>query len=623
MTRRNVVFFDIESHNAGKQYDMAPHEFFRLGQWAVGRTGQVEITDSYKEFMRVIDSADLLVGHNVIQFDLPALYGKDSMRPLELARGKKVWDTFIAYPLRFRIPKFYKTRDGKNGTTYQDGKQKPELVKRFLALDNLTHQHDLEGKLGSLRELAKKYNPPKTLVADLDYSLIPVDDPEFVEYARQDIIADRDLACYMMDRQPVSAYEWREMLVLSIKAQMSSNGFTVDQTVAQARIDEHARKKAETMQWLVEEYNFPTEGKAPWSTTEGKAVIVQVLADHGITEQTRPDWERTKTGNISLGGEALIELTEGTAAEDFARNLAALKGQRPLAALALDSMHADGKVHPQMTSLQRSGRFSMTEPSLPIWGSRTEALAVDKRYFIASPGRKLVTMDFSNADQRIVAALSGDKNYAKRFEPGMDGHEISGRLMFGDAVYDSNPSLYRFISKALSHAFAYNAGAKTLARTSKLPTEPEDPEMDPLKLAYKFIDAMNTAYPNNKRWREDAYEQGLTGWIWNDWGRRMPVDIDRSYTQSPGLLGQSGTREIMCDGLIAIAMDKIEVLRWFVASVHDEVIWDIPVGDLEWAVPYIKGKMELEFQPRNGTGQPIFFPLSPSEPSDNWEQAQH
>lgn len=635
MTRRNVVFADIESHNSGLEFDMEPREFFRLGQWAVGRTGDIHLTTDYDEFMHVIDNADLLVFHNGIGFDLNALYGKDSMRPLELALERKVWDPFVAYPLRFRIPQWYTTRSGKKGSTYQDGKQKPELVKKFLALDNLTHQHGLEGKLGNLQELAKKHNPPKTKVADLDYSLIPLDDPEFLEYAEQDIVALRQLAIYMMDRQGISAYEWREHLIMAINAQMTRNGFAVDLEDAQTRVDQHLRKKDELMKWLVEEYDFPTEGKAPWSSAAGKEVILKVLADHGITPETHPEWERTKTGNISLSGDAVIELTIGTEAEEFARNLATLKGQRPLAQLALDSTHTDGKVHPNMTSLQRSGRFSMTKPSLPIWGSRTEALAEDKRYFIASPGRKLVEMDYSNADQRIVAALSGDKNYLERFVPGADGHEISGRLMFGDEFYESqmlpgwqmsdkirkeNP--LRHIAKALSHAFAYNAGPKTLAKTSKLPENPEDPEMEPLKLAYKFIDAMNRRYPDNKRWREDAYEEGLSGWIWNDWGRRMPVDKDRSYTQSPGLLGQSGTREIMCDGLIRIAIDKIEVLRWLVATVHDAVIWDIPESEIEWAVPYIQSKMETTFQPKRG-GQPVHFPMSAGAPADTWLAAGH
>lgn len=621
MTRKNVVFFDIESHNAGLEFDMEPREFFRLGQWAVGRTGGVQVTTNYDEFMKVIDNADLLVGHNIINFDLNALYGSRSMRPLELALENRVWDTFVAYPLRFRIPQFYTNRDGKKMSTYQDGKQKPETVKRFLSLDNLTHQHGLEGKMGNLQELAKKYNPKGTLVANLDYGLIPTDDEDFLAYAEQDVHALRYLSIYMMDRQGVNAYEWREMLIASINAQMTRNGITVDVEAAQSRVDEHARKKDELLAWLVEEYDFPTEGKSPWASAAGKDVIMRVLADHGITPETHPDWERTKTGNVSLSGDAVISLTEGTPAEEFARNLATLKGQRPLAQLALDSTRADGKAHPSMTSLQRSGRFSMTNPSLPIWGARTEALASEKRYFVASPGRKLVEMDLSNADQRIVAALSGDKNYLERFVPGADGHEISGRLMFGDEVYDSDPKTHRQIAKALSHAFAYGAGVKTLARTSGLP-ESDVPGQSPLELAQQFTDAMNRRYPDNKRWRLDAADEGESGWLWNDWGRRMPVDKDRSYTQSPGLLGQSGTREILCDGLIRIARDRVDVLSWFVASVHDAVIWDIPEEDLGWAVPYILSKMETTFKPKRG-GQAVHFPMSAGEPADNWEAAGH
>lgn len=620
-----TLFFDTETTGVQDLYNKKPWEQFRLGQWAWGRDGEIHLTEDYEEMLHQVNQADLLVAHNLF-YDTTVMWGRDSMKPLELAKERRLLDTFWWYPLRNRIPAKYVTADGKNATTYQKGKQKPELVKRFLKLGNVTAHHGLPGKSGDLADIAKRYNPKGTLKADLDYGLIPTDDEDFRYYAKQDIVALRGLACFLLDQGPITEYEWREMLVAAINDQMSKNGIRVDRQKAQARVDELEAEKDYFLGWLEENFDFPTTGKQPWRSDAGKASIKSALESFGITPD-HPKWDKTETGNPSYGGEVMVAVTEGTDAEPLGRAISTLQSQRSLAHLALQSTWEDGYAHPSMTALQRSSRFSMTAPSLPIWTARGDN-AVEKEYFIASPGRKLVECDFSNADQRIVAALSGDPEYAKRFQPDPetgiepDGHELSGRLMFGDDEYDKDPKGNRNIAKALSHAFAYGAGAKTLAATSKLP-ESEDPERDPLRLAYKFIDAMNEAYPWNKKWRERAYNEGLTGKVVSEWGHTMFVDVDRAFTQAPGLLGQEGTRNILCDGLIRIAFDKPEVLRWFVASVHDAVVWDIPEEDLEWAVPYIKEKMEMVFEPKHPISQPIEFTLSFGEPSDDWFKAGH
>lgn len=614
-----TLFLDTETRGVQYLYDLKPREQFRLGQWAWGRNGEIHTTPDYDEFMSVVEQADLLVGHNIF-YDTTVMWGKDSMIPLEKALHKGILDTFNWYPLRNRIPAKYERRDGKQATTYQDGKQKPELVKRFLSLDNLTYHHGLPGKLGNLVDLAKKYNPEGTPKELLDFGLIPQDDPDFLAYAIQDIVALQALASFLLDQGPITPYEWREMLVTAINDQMQKNGVLVDVPVAEERIEHLKVQREEILTKLVKDYDFPSEGKSPWASNAGKEAIVKALADVGITPKTR-DWPRTPKGALKMGGEDLINLTEGTDAAEFGKSLAILKGQRSLAQLALDEVWKDGRVHPEITSLQRSGRFSMTKPSLPIWGAHGD-LSVEKEYFIPSEGHKFLEMDLSNADQRIVAALSGDEEYAKRFLPGVDGHEVSGRLMFGDSLYDSDPSSHRTIAKALSHAYAYGAGVKTLARTSKLP-DSDDPERTPTALATKFVKAMDSAYPWNKLWRSMTAKEGETGWITNDWGRIMPVDVERSWTQAPGLLGQSGTREILMDGLIRIAHDKPGVLRWLVATIHDAVLWDIPEEELEWVTPYILNKMQTTFIPKSKVGQPVDFIMSAGEPADNWRDASH
>lgn len=602
---KRIAYIDIESHDANLLFDMDPDDFFRLGQYAIN-DGPILTTTSRQEMLDVIRSADIVVGHNIHAFDLTALFGQDSMEPLHMALEKRVFCTFVHANLVYPNPGVFtlrpKAEDKPGRKVFGD---KPEFTKLWLSLDNLCYQLGLEGKIGDLKAMAKEFG---------GFGNIPVDHPEFVEYAEQDIVATRSLAKKLMQMSvPFIHYYWREQLIAAINAQATRNGIRIDTAVATARVEELKAKRDEIMAWLVDKYDFPTDGKSPWASAKGKEVIFQALADYGITPDTNPDWEKTATGNPSLGGQALIDLTAGTEAEDLGKAIAELKGQRSLAQLALDSTHRDGRAHPEISSLQRSGRFSVTKPGLTVWTARGDN-AVEKRYFVADEGEKMVEMDFSSADARVVAAVSGDIKFAERFAPGAPkAAEINGRLVFGDETYDSDVTHYYAVAKALGHAWAYRAGPKKLALTSG----------QPLEVAQQFVTEMNRAFRYVVKWQERVTDEGESGFVTNDWGRRMVVQDGRSYNQSPALIGQSSTRELLSDGLIRIASANPEVLRWFKFSVHDAVVWSIPETELDWAVDWIQEKMESTFHPDDPRAQAVTFPMEAGTPAHNWYEAGH
>lgn len=429
-----VLYLDIESHGVEHRWDMAPREFFRLGQYAWGPTGEVHLTTDYDEVLSVIRRAHGVIAHNGHSFDLSVLFGKDSIEPLLMAKDRRLFDTMVFAGLAFPAPDKFTT---SSGHTFYDG-AKPEKALKWLGLDNLCYQFGTQGKIGDLKALAKKYG---------GFGSIPTDDPEFTRYAVQDVVALQELTTLLLRIHTPSEYDWREQLNAAIDAQNSRNGFCVDEVKARARVEELRLRKEVILARLEEDYGFPTTGKSPWATKAGKEAILKALADYGIVPEEIENWTRTATGNISLGGQTLIDFTLGTDAEEFGQALAELKGQRSLAQLALDSMQSDGKVHPEITALQRSGRKSTTKPGLTIWGSR-EGRDVEKAYFVASPGRKLVELDYSAADARIVAAYSGDIGFAKRFEPGADAHDISGVIFFGQKRYEKDRKALRPIAKA-------------------------------------------------------------------------------------------------------------------------------------------------------------------------------
>lgn len=598
VTEGRYLFFDMETHNAGRQYGMSPESFVRTFQYAWD-DGPVHVTTDYLEMVALVRSARFVVGHNIISADLPWLFGVDSMEPLRMALDRRVIDTFVLASLVNPAPYAYVNKDGRQ---VFDG-AKPERAKKWLSLDEQAHQLGVPGKMGNLQELAKKYNPPKTAVRDLDYSLIPIDDEEFQRYMVQDVVAARHIyqrLLQMVKSQNYNGdYVWREMIVWSINAQITRNGVLVNTAEAQSRVDELAAERDKIMDWLVRDFDMPTDSKMPWKSNAGKGAILKALDTYGIHPEGNTDWPRTAGKAPSFSGETMIAVTEGTEAEPLGRALATLQGQRSLAQLALDSTYEDGRIHPEIACLQRSGRTSVQRPGLTVWTARGPG-AVEKRYFIADPGHVMVEMDFAAADARAVAALSGDQDFAKRFAPGVDAHDLTGEIFFGNEDYYKDRDRLRQIAKIGGHSLSYRVGAKKLA--ASVGADVRD--------AVEWIDNYKQAYPWVTAWQEQVTREGDGGYVTNWWGRRMVVDPDRSFNQSSALHGQSTTREILFEGLIRIAYEKPHMMRWLRMTVHDALVICVPEDEVETAVPYFLETMTYTFDPKTNVSQPIEFPMS-------------
>lgn len=638
---RKYLYFDIETYSAGKaMWDMPPQEFIRLFQYA-WNDGEVKTTTNYEEMISLLEQADYLVGHNIHAFDLSVLYGKDSIRPLELAQQRKVIDTMILTHLVKPVPYSYTNREGH---TFYDAAS-PGQAMKYYSLDNLCYQFKLPGKMGNLQELAKKHNPPKTLVRDLEYGLIPLDDPEFIEYAEQDIVAVRGLFQYLIRVQQKLEYDsdylWREQELAAVLAQISRNGIRIDVDRAKEKVAQQEERRDSIMNWLVENYDFPTTGKQPWKSAAGKEAILKAFASYGITPK-HPLWIKTPKGAPSFSGDVLKEVSQGTEAEELGEALAELLGQRSMAQLALDSVTADGRAHPNITMFQRSGRFSFTNPGITIYDQE------NKDVFLADEGTVCVELDFSNADARAVAAVSGDRNFAKRFETDengkdlYDGHNLSGEAFFGKDMYwsqlaDDGKPLLRPVAKASTHAIGYNIGPKklavtlnTVARKMNLGREFGEDE------ARSIIDAYHRDYPRIAQWKWEVIAEGdQYGYVTNDWGRRMSIDThvwnpyrqeygSRSYNQSPSLIGQSTTRECMSDAILKLARKGEKWARSIRGVIHDALVVDLPEETVEEDVKVVVECMETVFRPKRRGSIAIPFPVGVgSLTAKNWKEGAH
>lgn len=572
----DVLFIDTETKSAAHMWNMSPREFFRLGQYAWGE-GPVVLTEDFDEVVDAVRSAKLVVGHNLISYDLSYLLGDDALHI-------PVFDTFIHASVVTPAPHRFLNHKGSTQLS-----NSPGTAMAFHSLANTCFSFGIPGKHGDLNEMAKRHG--------CDIGDLPLD-KEYLDYARQDVIALRELARAMFSVATPTEYELREQEIAQINAQISRNGFRVDRQVAERRVKQLQVRKDALLVDLVMDYGFPTKGKQPWRSKPGKQAIIDVLGD---SAEKLP---KTKTGAYSLSGDAIQGVTKGTENEALGEALGELMGQRSLAQLALDNTQDDGFVHPTISSLQRSRRFSVSNPGLSVWTARGPG-AIEKSYFVAdSEDHDLYEMDFSAADARVVAAYSGDTRYLRDMtDENFDAHSQMAQWCFGMERFKSDPKGYRQLAKPVTHAIPYGTGGKKIALTVGISVNE----------GYAVMRKFGHKYSGVVKWMENVRKEGESGTIKNAWGGTLYLEPGRHYTQSPALYGQNGTRELLCDGLIRCR--DAGLLKYLKITVHDAVVFSFPKDR-----PELRKLAEECF---TTTFKGVPFPLTSGRPADNWYDAGH
>jgi len=572
----DTLILDTETLGSEHRWNTHPRDFFRLGQYAWGE-GEVVLTEDFDEVVDAIRSARMIIGHQIHTYDLSYVMGDHAI-------DLPVFDTFVHATCVTPAPDRFLNAKGVTQLS-----NSPGSAMAFHSLENTCFTFGIPGKHGNLKEMAKRHR--------CEIGEIPMDD-EYRDYARQDVVANRELARAMFSVAEPTKYEWREQEVAAINAQISRNGFRVDRAVAEARVQQLQHRKAALLVDLALDHGFPMTGKQPWRSNAGKQAILEILG---------PDAKRlpkTKKGAPSLSGDAIRSVTVGTANEEMGEALGELLGQRSLAQLALDNVQDDEFVHPDITSLQRSRRFSVSNPGLSVWTAHGPG-AVEKSYFVADDDDEvLYEMDFSAADARVVAAYSGDRHYlSDMINPKFDAHLQTARWCFG-ARLDEDPKKYRQIAKDVTHAIPYGAGGKRVSETVGIP----------VSQGHEVIKKFGSTYPSVARWMKRSREEGKSGTLTNAWGGVLYLEPGREYTQSPALFGQNGTRELLVDGLIRCR--DAGLLCYLKITVHDAVVFSFPKSNHK----AMKEKAEACFTTKF---REVPFPLTSGKPAHDWYEAGH
>jgi DNA polymerase I-like protein with 3'-5' exonuclease and polymerase domains len=557
----DILAFDLETGDAGDLYKRGPG-FVRIGATAAddrevvtyapgigsGPKSQELVAHAVAHDIR---SARLITGHNIMAFDLPALVRAGTMTMPEvhtMAADGKIFDALLA--ARFLDPPM--------------ARDKGVDTQRKYDLGALGEKYELGAKMTDVSgQLHKKYG---------GWDQIPIDDSEdgraFKAYMVQDVELSRRLHARLLTELggTVPEYLVREHRVAAIGAQISVNGFLMDQQLLTERMTEVNERKAGSLAWLAEHAGIPLASvkgvpyKSPLASAAGKTALEEALRAAGATSI----WRTPKSGDLDTSGEHMKHLAAEYHHLPEVRKIAAhvyrIVGARSVYQTAHDHLGPDGRVHPRVSFQQATGRWSVTQPGLTVFGKRG-GRHVERAVFLPDPGEVLISADLSQVDMRALAGLSQDLAYIEMLKHD-DPHSEIALALFGDVKRRED-------AKAIGHGWNYGRGIKAISEGS---------DIDPA-LVRRFDTSMRERFPRLIEWQAEVRAVAESGALLdNGFGRLMRADPQRAHTQAPALMGQGAARDIMMAGLLRLDARILPMLR---AQVHDEIVLSVPEGEAE------------------------------------------
>src|SRR2546423_789804 len=253
-----------------------------------------------------------------------------------------------------------------------------------------------------------------------------------------------------------------------------------------------------------------------------------------------------------------------------------------------------GRVHTTFSqTTASSGRLSSSNPNLQNIPIRTEVGRQIRHAFIADPSYVLLTADYSQFELRILAHITHEPRLIEAFSKGEDIHTITAATLFN--IPESQVTKdQRRLAKTVVYAVLYGQSPFGLAQITGM-TNSE---------ASDFIKRYHETFPNIKNYVDSTLNQARKqGYVNTLFGRKrfFPDMHSLPFVERQALEREAINMPIQGANadLIKIAMIRIqhalEEKRWktrMILQVHDELVFEIPVEELERARKLIKTMME-------------------------------
>ncbi|MEH2479912.1 DNA polymerase-1 [Nitrobacteraceae bacterium AZCC 2146] len=409
-----------------------------------------------------------------------------------------------------------------------------------------------------------------------------------------------------------TVYETLERPLISVLARMERRGISIDRQVLSKLSADFAqtaaRIEAEIREIAGEEVNIGSPKQ---------------LGDILFGKMGLPGGSKTKTGAWSTSAQILDELAE--AGHEFPRKILDWRQVSKLRSTYTDAL--PNYVHPQTHRVHTTyalaatttGRLSSNEPNLQNIPVRTEDGRKIRRAFIAAPGHKLVSADYSQIELRLLAEIADIPVLKQAFQDGLDIHAMTASEMFGVPVKDM-PADIRRRAKAINFGIIYGISAFGLANQLGIPREE----------AGAYIKKYFERFPGIRAYMDATRDFcRANGYVETLFGRKCHYPDIKASNASIRSFNERAAINARLQGtaadIIRRAMTRMEealaekkLSAQMLLQVHDELIFEVPDDEVAATLPVVQHVMQDAPFPAVLLSVPLHVD---ARAANNWEEA--
>ncbi|EIV8652387.1 DNA polymerase I [Vibrio parahaemolyticus] len=410
------------------------------------------------------------------------------------------------------------------------------------------------------------------------------------------------------DEKLKSVYEEIEMPLVPVLSRIERTGVLIDDMKLSAQSVEIAARleELEKKAYEIAEQEFNMN-----SPKQLQAILFEKM---GL-----PVVKKTPSGTPSTNEEVLQEL-----ALDYPlpKLILEYRGLAKLKSTYTDKLPkminpSTGRVHTSYhQAVTATGRLSSTDPNLQNIPIRNEEGRRIRQAFVAPAGYKILAVDYSQIELRIMAHLSGDQALLDAFRDGKDIHAATAAEIMGVSI-DQVSSEQRRRAKAVNFGLIYGMSAFGLAKQLGIPRGE----------AQAYMDKYFERYPGVMQYMEDTRSAAADkGYVETIFGRRLHLPEIKSRN---GMRRKAAERAAINAPMQGTAADIIKkamllVAQWIqeegngrvklLMQVHDELVFEVEESSLS--------EIESKVQKLMESAAELKVPLvAEAGHGDNWDQA--
>ena len=253
-----------------------------------------------------------------------------------------------------------------------------------------------------------------------------------------------------------------------------------------------------------------------------------------------------------------------------------------------------GRIHTSFNqTVAATGRLSSSDPNLQNIPIRTELGRRIRKGFVADPGTLFLAVDYSQIELRVLAHFSEDPAFVHAFREGIDVHRQTASVIFGVPVEEVTDGM-RGQAKTVNFATLYGQGPFSLAKRLGISREE----------AKAFIETYFERFQGVRDFLDAQVESAKElGYVETLLGRRRYVPELKSGNWNMRQFGeriaqntpiQGTAADLMKKAMIEVqaALDEAATSATILLQVHDELLLEVPEGEIDEAREIVVSRME-------------------------------